>query len=265
MGLLWVSLRALPSGKAHARTHRHTHTHTAAAAAAAAMQGLTKSAMRGLSAAPGATASRRGRAQVRQAKLGNWYPGEDSPTYLDGSLPGDYGFDPAGLGKEPKNLARFREAELLHGRWAMLGALGCIVVEATGNGNWLTAPQWAIDGADPGYLGQSFPFTLPAVLGIQFVLMAGAEIYRNEEQDPVKRIYPGGTFDPLGYADKGAKELEELKIKEIKNGRLAMFAMAGFFAQGLATGNGPLADLSAHSADPFHVNIATNGVSVPVW
>ena len=44
-----------------------------------------------------------------------------------------------------------------------------------------------------------------------------------------------------------------------------MFAMAGFFAQGLATGNGPLADFSAHVADPFNVNIATNGVSVPIY
>ncbi|QDZ17505.1 light harvesting complex protein I-20 [Chloropicon primus] len=228
------------------------------------MQSLTRASTltRGVSK----TSSVRGQSVVRRAKAGNWYPGGDSPAHLDGSLPGDYGFDPAGLGKSPGNLSRFREAEVLHGRWAMLGAVGCIVVEASGNGNWLQAPQWAIDGSDPSWLGQSFPFALPAVLGIQFVLMAGAEIKRNEESDPIKRIYPGGSFDPLGYAEKnGASGFEELKLKEIKNGRLAMFAMAGFYAQGLATGSGPLADLSAHLASPFGTNIATNGVSVPIY
>jgi Chlorophyll A-B binding protein len=32
-----------------------------------------------------------------RAKAGNWLPGADSPAHLDGSLPGDYGFDPLGL------------------------------------------------------------------------------------------------------------------------------------------------------------------------
>lgn len=41
-------------------------------------------------------------------RLGNWAPGTPSPSYLDGSLAGDYGFDPLGLGAEPANLARFQ-------------------------------------------------------------------------------------------------------------------------------------------------------------
>lgn len=108
-----------------------------------------------------------------------WYPGAKAPEWLDGSLVGDYGFDPFGLGKPAeylqfeldsldqnlaKNLAgdvigtrtevsdvkstpfqpysevfglqRFRECELIHGRWAMLATLGALAVE------WLTGVTW---------------------------------------------------------------------------------------------------------------------------
>ena len=200
---------------------------------------------------------------VRRAeKAGNWYPGGDSPDYLDGSIPGDYGFDPFGLGKDKGNLMRFREAELLHGRWAMLGALGCLVVEATGQGNWLQAPQWAIDGTAATYLGNSIPFPLPVVVGIQIFVMSYLEQKRTDQTDPVKRLYPGGAFDPAGFS-KGA-DFEKLKRKEIANGRLAMVAFAGIIGQAQATANmGPVAALQAHLADPWHVNAATNAAAVP--
>ncbi|GMP39058.1 hypothetical protein CsSME_00010047 [Camellia sinensis var. sinensis] len=50
----------------------------------------------------------------------SWIPGVRGggnfidPEWLDGSLPGDYGFDPLGLGKDPAFLKWYREAELIH-------------------------------------------------------------------------------------------------------------------------------------------------------
>jgi len=71
--------------------------------------------------------------------------------------------------------------------------------------------------------------------------------------------YPGGVFDPLNFS-KG--NLEELKLKEIKNGRLAMVAMLGFYAEA-GLGKDPIDAWLEHLASPFEANFATNGVSVP--
>jgi len=115
---------------------------------------------------------------VRMAKAGNWLPGAPSPAWLDGSLAGDYGFDPLGFGKVPSNLSRFREAEIINGRFAMLGAAGVIAVEALGFGNWYDAPNWAITGGKPTYFGVELPFDLGFIIAFEIFAMAGAEILR---------------------------------------------------------------------------------------
>ena len=62
---------------------------------------------------------------------------------------------------------------------------------------------------------------------IEVLLVGGAEIYRNTEQNIERRQYPGGVFDPLGLASGSDERAFNLKTAELKHGRLAMIAFLG--------------------------------------
>lgn len=192
-----------------------------------------------------------------------WLPGTSAPAYLDGSMPGDFGFDPLGFGANPEHLAKFREAELMHARWCMLAVTGQLGVEVLGLGNWIEAPLAMANGQDSMYLGNNLgPALVPTTLAAELLLVGILEGFRAGEKDQEKRMYPGGGLDPFGFSKGG--DLDALKLKEIKNGRLAICAVFGNFMQGSVTHEGPVANWAAHIADPFNVNIATsNPVSIP--
>lgn len=172
-------------------------------------------------------------------------PWVEPPKYLDGTMPCDYGFDPAGLGRgEAWALEWNQEAEVLHCRWAMLGCVGALSVEAVGRGDFWTAPFSASSYA----LGDEVPESLRAnvLFIVMFSVIGFAEAQRRTVEDQNIRLYPGGSsFDPVGLSrDGNAERFLSLKKKEIANGRLAMIAFVGYIVQKWTTGLGPLEALS---------------------
>ena len=49
----------------------------------------------------------------------------------------------------------------------------------------------------PTWLGIEIPLDLGTLIGIEFVLIAAAEIFRNGESDPEKKKYPGESRSKL--------------------------------------------------------------------
>jgi len=150
-------------------------------------------------------------------------------------------FDPAGLLKTAttvEDVRRYREAELTHGRVAMLASLGFVVGEQLED-----FPAFMnIDGNITGPAINQFQqvqsgFWVPLVIAIGV-----CEAYRvsvgwaRPDSSGVNKLLPEYEmgdlgFDPLGLAPTDPAELKEKKTRELNNGRLAMIAIAGFVTQ----------------------------------
>jgi len=187
------------------------------------------------------------------------------PSYLDGTLAGDAQFDPLRLSDTEEKRRRNVELELLHGRWAMLAVVGVCVPEILSRSGALelSEPIWwkigekVLEGIDVNYLGiEGFHIAgASGIIGIAFcqaVLMGGPEYARYvgiESLEPVGVYLPGdtnypggGPFDPFNLSADAERDVE-LRVSEVKHGRLAMIAMLGVFAQAFVTREGPVANV----------------------
>ncbi|KAI8472383.1 MAG: light-harvesting chlorophyll-a/b protein of photosystem I [Monoraphidium minutum] len=225
-------------------------------------------------------------AKVDRSKDQLFFASEASLTYLDGSLPGDFGFDPLGL-LDPVNSGGFitpewlQYSEVIHCRWAMLGAAGIMGQDALGALGAIpegTHIEWWRTGVIPPAGTYDNYWTDPYTLfAIEVVAMQFAELKRLQDfrypgsqgkqyflglekvfEGSGNPAYPGGPWFNMFNLGKTEAEMNKLKLNEIKNGRLAMLAVLGFGAQAVMTQQAPLANLSAHLADPTGANILTN-------
>lgn len=164
-------------------------------------------------------------------------------------------FDPLGFAEkaDEKTLKRYREAEVTHGRVAMLAFIGFLVGEAVEGSSFLFDAQ--ITGPAISHFTQ-VPDGWDALI-ITFIGAAEAQRAQIGWVDPADAAYdqpgllrddyyPGDIkFDPLGLKPDDPEELNEMITKELQHGRLAMLASAGFLAQEAVDGKGILEHLNS--------------------
>jgi light-harvesting complex I chlorophyll a/b binding protein 1 len=149
-------------------------------------------------------------------------------------------FDPFGFtkGKSEDVIRRYREAELTHGRVAMLASVGFVTAE---NFNPF------FDGTIKGPAAFHFQQLPPTFWAFVLALIAVAEYLRLNKGwvDPgekkyftLKEDYDMGAlgWDPLSLKSQDKAELDIMKTKELNHGRLAMFGILGEVAQELVSG-----------------------------
>jgi len=193
-------------------------------------------------AGPASTA----RATTARPAMNGWEPDEGAFCWgLPGSLDPAPNFDPLGLssGLELGEMKRYREAEVTHGRVAMLAALGFLVGEKF-------HPLFGLDGKEIlGIYGlQEVRQVFPEFFELLFVTIGILETGRALigwvnpiERDAVTKpdllnadYYPGDIgFDPLGLKPTDPTEFATMQTKELQQGRLAMLGIAGMVAQEL--------------------------------
>lgn len=174
----------------------------------------------------------------------------EQPPALDGTLPGDVGFDPFNLsGFLPnkdwseqvvpnfwadakttpiKTVDWMVEAEIKHCRLAMLAALGWAAVDGGLRfpGETFAAIPNSFAAHDAAVANGSLGFLL--IIAGHLELLTGAAIY--DQAKGSGRKSGEFNFDPLGLG-KDASKLARYRNNEIANGRLAMLAISGIATQ----------------------------------
>jgi hypothetical protein len=142
---------------------------------------------------------------------------------------------------------RFREAEVMHSRVAMMATLGYIIGESTPTITYGMDVHHTIANNQLPEVPRAVLFQFFLAINIIEALRASkgwvepgiGELFTLRDS-----YYPGDIgFDPLGFKPKDAKDFASMQEKELSNGRLAMLAVAGMCVQEQINGQGILENL----------------------
>lgn len=148
---------------------------------------------------------------------------------------------------ELDGVKRFREAEIMHGRVAMMATVGYLIGESTPTMTYgMDVHHTIANNQIPEIPGTViFPFFLAINVAesvranIGWVEPGLGPLFTLRE-----KYYPGDLFfDPAGLKPTGAKDFASMQNKELSNGRLAMIAAAGMCVQEQINGKGILENL----------------------
>lgn len=199
-------------------------------------------------------------------------PFEQAPAALDGSLPGDVGFDPCFLTTKADLMAEYfnglplfnnnpgldgltwyREIELIHGRLAQMAVLGFIFP-----GLWhipgldATNPLEAITATPAGGVYQILAF-----MGI--LELRRVRIINREGSSYMAGDFGWGQgegrWNPFNF-NYSPERYYEKQVQETKHGRLAMIALLGLYLQASISGVGVIDQLGPAFSAPEYVSKA---------
>lgn len=183
--------------------------------------------------APSATFSRSG--VVTSAFANDMVGGEGPEPMPFTTSKSSANFDPAGFcERAPEWLPWFREAELKHGRAAMLATVGFVVpefVRIPGEQFSFESIPKVIDAHDalPDSMIQIFLW-ISYLEAVSIPALANMNEYDRRPGD--------FSFDPLGLYPTDPEKQKKMQLAELKNGRLAMIAIGGMVAGAAVSGNG---------------------------
>lgn len=200
--------------------------------------------------------------EIRRKQLPRLLPFLPEPGYrkFAANVPGDSGFDPLGFCTDVAKFVQYREAELKHGRLAMIAAVAWPAAE-------IAEPIASEELGLPDVLAESGGRALPQLnfeggLGDQFVetfialvVLFGAAV---ELSAPQKGRAPGDYgFDPLNLAKWSPPWATSvlpgkrgwMRQAEITHARVAMMVLLFFTVDELVTGN-PVVEDTEYT---FHV------------
>ena len=158
------------------------------------------------------------------------------PGHLDGTLPGDRGFDPFNFASDASDMQWQRRAEIKHARLAMLAVAGWPIAELLHKpiAAAFDLPILLASGDRvPSILNDGLSHAGFPLFWIATIASAAAiEMRETAEENVACKLNPADMgFDPLELGGKTGKQSHYMQEAELFNGRLGMLAITGFAIQ----------------------------------
>eukprot|EP00929_Paragymnodinium_shiwhaense_P037885 TRINITY_DN2009_c0_g2_i1.p1 TRINITY_DN2009_c0_g2~~TRINITY_DN2009_c0_g2_i1.p1 ORF type:complete len:263 (+),score=74.79 TRINITY_DN2009_c0_g2_i1:71-859(+) len=146
---------------------------------------------------------------------------------------GTYQWDPLELTKEyPEHLPWYREAELKHGRIAMLACIGALAQDS------FRLPIDVLQDPELNILNSHNQLIFGLGQGPMWWLLVPCAVIESLRFKQLGLDFGKLTLETAGdmdfgkgFAPKTKEGMEQMKIKELKNGRLAMLGFSGLITQ----------------------------------
>mmetsp|Transcript_13688 Transcript_13688/g.32197 ORF Transcript_13688/g.32197 Transcript_13688/m.32197 type:complete len:306 (-) Transcript_13688:88-1005(-) len=166
-------------------------------------------------------------AEAEEVKMSPAVPYLPYPTELEGWVGGEKGFDPLKI-SDIVPVYYLREAELKHGRICMLATLGWIAVDCGVRFQADVFQNVGVIQAHNAMVEAGYMQQLISVVGVFEIF--GLYLMKEAEKGAIQR-QAGDFFFGKNFLPSDPEQADQMRLKELENGRLAMLAFSGLVTQ----------------------------------